>query len=180
MYIKLTNDVPEKYTIGQLRRDNPQVSFPKKISDATLAEYDVYPLVENAKPSYDPTTEKVVEGTPVRQGNRYIQMWSVFPATPEESKLYLQNLQNEITTATQQRLDEFARTRGYDGVLSLCTYATSANSKFKREGQYGVEVRDATWTTCYRILADAQSGQRPIPEGYAEIESELPELVWPV
>ena len=64
MHIKLTNGYPEKYTIGQLRRDNPQVSFPKSIPDATLAEYDVYPLTATERPSYDPITQNLTEGTP--------------------------------------------------------------------------------------------------------------------
>jgi hypothetical protein len=43
MYIKITNGVPSKYTIGQLRRDNPQTSFPRIIPDSVLADYSVYP-----------------------------------------------------------------------------------------------------------------------------------------
>ena len=45
MHIKLTNGTPAKYTLGQLRRDNPQISFPKIIPDELLASYDVYPYV---------------------------------------------------------------------------------------------------------------------------------------
>jgi hypothetical protein len=85
----------------------------------------------------------------------------------------------EIMTATQQRLDTFAKTRLYDGVLSLCTYATSPNPKFKAEGQYGVEARDTTWATLYEIMEEVQAGTRPMPSGYSEIESELPVLQWP-
>jgi hypothetical protein len=85
----------------------------------------------------------------------------------------------EIMTATQQRLDTFAKTRLYDGVLSLCTYATSPNPKFQAEGQYGVEARDTTWTTLYEIMEEVQAGTRPMPSGYADIEAELPPLVWP-
>jgi hypothetical protein len=92
--------------------------------------------------------------------------------TPEQ-------IQDEIMTATQQRLDTFAKTRLYDGVLSLCTYATSPNPKFQAEGQYGVEARDATWATLYEIMEEVQAGTRPMPSGYADIESELPPLVWP-
>jgi hypothetical protein len=82
-------------------------------------------------------------------------------------------------TATQQRLDTFAKTRLYDGVLSLCTYATSPNPKFQAEGQYGVESRDATWATLYEIMEEVKAGTRPMPSGYADIESELPVLQWP-
>jgi hypothetical protein len=85
----------------------------------------------------------------------------------------------EIMTATQQRLDTFAKTRLYDGVLSLCTYASSLNAKFQAEGQYGVEARDATWATLYEIMEEVQAGTRPMPSGYADIEAELPPLVWP-
>jgi hypothetical protein len=56
MHIKLTNGTPTAYSIGQLRRDNPQVSFPKNPTDAMLAEYGVYPVKELARPDYDART----------------------------------------------------------------------------------------------------------------------------
>jgi hypothetical protein len=84
MHIKLTNGQPEKYTIGQLRRDNPQVSFPKSIPDATLAEYDVYPLTATEQPSYDPITQNLTEGTPALVDGVWTQIWDVTDATAEE------------------------------------------------------------------------------------------------
>jgi hypothetical protein len=53
MFIRLTNGVPTAYTIGQLRRDNPQVSFPKDIPAETLASFGVYTVNELPKPDYD-------------------------------------------------------------------------------------------------------------------------------
>lgn len=88
-------------------------------------------------------------------------------------------VKERIIQATQQRLDIFAKTRNYDGILSLCTYATSTNLKFKLEGQYGVEARDATWEKLYEILAEVETGTRPMPIGFKDIESELPILQWP-
>jgi hypothetical protein len=84
----------------------------------------------------------------------------------------------EFTTKVQARLDAFARTRGYDDILSACTYATSANPKFAAEGQYCVQARDATWAKCYEVLNAVQSGQRPVPT-WEELEAELPPLEWP-
>jgi hypothetical protein len=84
MHIKLTNGQPEKYTIGQLRRDNPQVSFPKSIPDATLAEYYVYPLTATERPSYDPITQNLTEGTPAFVDGVWTQIWDVTEATREE------------------------------------------------------------------------------------------------
>jgi hypothetical protein len=59
MHIKITNGSPTNYSIGQLRRDNPQVSFSKHPSEATLAEYDVYAVNEIAKPEYDTRTHYI-------------------------------------------------------------------------------------------------------------------------
>jgi hypothetical protein len=88
-------------------------------------------------------------------------------------------VKNQIIDATQKRLDDFAQTRNYDGILSACTYATSAVPKFATEGQYCVEVRDTTWAALYDILGEVQAGTRPQPSGYADIEADLPVLTWP-
>ena len=56
MHIKLTNGVPTPYTIGQLRRDNPQTSFPKKIPDELLVKYGVYPVKVLPRPEYNELT----------------------------------------------------------------------------------------------------------------------------
>lgn len=83
------------------------------------------------------------------------------------------------TGAIQKRLDDFARTRNYDGILSAATYATSGVPKFKAEGQYAVEARDATWAKGYEILAAVKAGQRTAPT-LDELAAELPALAWPV
>jgi len=89
------------------------------------------------------------------------------------------DLQTVIVTATQVRLDDFAKTRNYDDILSACTYAASSIPKFAAEGQVAVNARDATWAKLYEILADVEAGIRPAPSGFADIESELPALAWP-
>ena len=85
----------------------------------------------------------------------------------------------QIVQATQTRLDVFAQERNYDGILSACSYATSTVPKFQTEGQYCVQARDATWAALYVILAQIQAGERPLPQGYADLETELPILAWP-
>lgn len=84
-----------------------------------------------------------------------------------------------FTAAIQKRLDDFARTRNYDSILSACTYATSAVTKFNTEGQACVNLRDATWAAAYDILAEVEAGNRPMPQNLNDIEADLPALVWP-
>lgn len=88
-------------------------------------------------------------------------------------------IQNEVIQRVQQQLDAFAQTRGYDGILSASTYATSAVPKFAAEGQCAVAARDATWAALYTLLADVQAGTTPMPASYSDVEPLLPVLAWP-
>jgi len=120
------------------------------------------------------TEPPLLSGTEVAQwtGTDWIVL-AEHPPLPEPS------VEIDIVVAIQRRLDEFAKTRNYDGILSLCTYASSPNTKFKAEGQYGVDVRDASWTKLYEILAEVEAATRPMLTSYSDIESELPTLAWP-
>lgn len=95
------------------------------------------------------------------------------PPAPTAAQLVTQ-----YTAAVQKHLDDFARTRSYDSILSAATYATSTVPKFAAEGQYAVEARDATWAKCYEVLAAVEAGSRPMPT-LDELLAELPVLAWP-
>lgn len=61
MFVKTTNGQVDKfpYTIGDLRKDNSNTSFPKNIPDETLSQFGVFPVIEQDAPSYDPITQRV-------------------------------------------------------------------------------------------------------------------------
>lgn len=87
-------------------------------------------------------------------------------------------VQAAFTAAIQARLDNFARTRNYDGILSACSYVTSTVPAFAAEAAYCVSARDTTWAAGYAILGDVQAGQRAMPT-LEQVLSELPALSWP-
>lgn len=87
MYAKLHNGVVEKYpyTIGDLRKDNPNTSFSRVISNEVLAEFGVVTVVVTGHPEVD-HTKTVTEGMPVFNNNlaRWEQNWIVADASSEE------------------------------------------------------------------------------------------------
>ena len=65
MFVKITNGQPQaNYTIGDLRKDHPNVSFPRNISDETLAAYNVFRVKELPAPEYNSRTHRLVTQAP--------------------------------------------------------------------------------------------------------------------
>ena len=75
--------------------------------------------------------------------------------TPEQ-------VQARYTALAQDALDAFARTRGYDGIMSACSYYGSTDAQFSAEADCCIDLRDRTWRTCYSLLEEVQAG-RPLP-----------------
>lgn len=111
--------------------------------------------------------------------NRIKEMRKIDPYYEMSEDEKIEFLKNYIVEKSQDRLDSFAMTRGYDGILSCASYATSTNEKFRIEGEYCVKMRDETWSKLYEILNEILEGERPIPKTFEEIEPELPKLNWP-
>jgi|AntAceMinimDraft_6_1070360.scaffolds.fasta_scaffold08040_3 hypothetical protein len=63
LLVKTSNGQVEQfpYTLGDLRRDNPQTSFPKKIGDAILASYSIFHVMPDARPECDHMVQRVVQ-----------------------------------------------------------------------------------------------------------------------
>lgn len=102
MYILAPNQTAEKYpySIGQLRRDNPNTSFPKRPSDATLAEWGVYPVTRVDRPEHDAITQTVTEGAPKLVKGEWRQTWVVTDASAEE---IAERKERALQTAKNQR-----------------------------------------------------------------------------
>lgn len=154
------------------------------VRDGKAEQFRVYQLVRTEQPAFDPITQGVRAAAPVQVDGVWTQQWEVYPLPLEEQQANLaaaaKALQDNIVAATQQRLDDFARTRNYDSILSAATYATSTVPRFAVEGQYAVQARDATWAALYQFMADVQTGAQPVPSGFDDVEPLLPALAWPI
>ena len=77
------------YSIGMLRRDNKNVSFPKAIPDETLAQFDVYSVTVADKPDYDERTHRVSQSsTPTLTGGSWGVGWNTEAKTADEVQEY--------------------------------------------------------------------------------------------
>ena len=87
MFVKATNDQIDQYpyTVGNLRRDNPNTSFPKVIPEATMASFGVYPVGYEAAPDYDPMTHRLQHSSePVLKDGKWLITKTVVALTPEQ------------------------------------------------------------------------------------------------
>ena len=85
MYILAPNETAETYpySIGQLRKDNPQTSFPRSPNNALLAEWNVYPVTPTSRPTTD-HTQNVAEALPQQIDGVWTQVWRVTDASAGE------------------------------------------------------------------------------------------------
>ena len=91
-----------------------------------------------------------------------------------------EQMQARYTALAQQALDSFARTRGYDGIMSACSYYGSGDRQFAAEAAYCMNLRDHTWRKGHEILNAVKAGDMELPNE-ADFLSMLPtaEAEWP-
>src|SRR5210317_1032922 len=135
MHVKITNGNVDTYpySVGQLRRDNPNTSFPKQIPSEMLESYGVYTVVFTDMPSIDDRTQKVEqEVTPTLVGGSWTIGWTTSSKTAEEVQEYDDNI------AAQNRADR-------DGRLAATDYlALSDNTLSTEMATYRQALRDIT------------------------------------
>lgn len=101
MYAKINNEAVETYpySIGDLRRDNPNVSFPRNLDVETLNAFGVYTVAATATPDID-HTQRVNEGTPTLESGSWVQTWVVEDISAEE-----------LAALTERRAGDMRNTR---------------------------------------------------------------------
>jgi hypothetical protein len=175
-------DTQEVVSQGELRKRNPNTSFPAVWGQDVLDFLGVAVVFSVPQPEFDTVSQMAILGSPIlTDKGHYEQSWTVVDLDPEVVQqnqiAKMEQLKVSIVSNVQSNLDAFAKEKGYDGILSACTYANSSNELFKAEGLKAVELRDTSWGTLYAILADVEAGNRVV-SSFADIAADLPVLTW--
>jgi hypothetical protein len=139
MFAKIINDVVEKYpySIGQLRKDNSNVSFPKEPDAATLAAFNTFDVVRTPQPEID-HTQNVAEGVPQKIDGVWTQVWNV-------SNVDEDTLAERTAGRAQQVRDE----RNYKLSASDWTQLADAPVDKQAWADYRQALRDITTQTSF-------------------------------
>jgi len=135
MYVLAPNQTVETfpYSIGALRRDNSNTSFPRQPSDELLASYNVFPVVEQQPPSYDPATQNLNQVNPTLTAGKWLQAWQITDASAEEIAERTEVKAAEVRQQRNQLLADCDWTQLPDAPVDRAEWAT-----------YRQELRDVT------------------------------------
>jgi len=171
MYIKITNGIPENYSIGKLRRDNPNVSFPKSISNEILAKYDIYPLTTPEKPTVDPRTQAAEPGDFVNVEGSWTKPWVIRQKDAEEIQAYDDNMIAKVKKEAQVRvLAVLPEWKQRNLTARAAELAAKGQANWTPEEQAEWEAGQAMWDKikAIRAASDILEATVPIPEDYRD------------
>jgi hypothetical protein len=160
---------------------HPNVSFPAAIDAATLDAFGADEVHETPPPPVL-LTQKVERGLEQVNG-RWQYAWLITDLPAEEAALALAAVKAQAiaanTAAIQAELDRQALDKGYDNIVSACSYAAQPEgAPFQAEGAAFLAWRSAVWSHAYSVLADVEAGNIPMPTP-EEAVAQMPALVLP-
>lgn len=152
MFAKVTNGQIDTYpySIGDLRRDNPRISFPKKISVEMLASYGVHDVNWLPKPEHNAETHFVeYSPTPILQDGA----WVYAPTVRELSKEQIS--ERSVSRAGEARIKR-------DGLLAETDYFALTDVTMDAPmTTYRQALRDITAHANWPNLADDDWPTKP-------------------
>lgn len=123
MYVKVRNGVAENYSIGQLRKDNPNVSFPKNITNDELARWDVYPVQPQNPPLFDRATQDCVRVSPTLQNGVWVETWLITNVSSEETVRRTEEMSIQVRSQRDRLLIETDWTQVLDAPVDRAAWA---------------------------------------------------------
>ena len=134
------------YSVGQLRKDNPNVSFPKTPSAQVLANWGVYNVKPTAQPSYDKATEAIVRANPVLVDGEWTEVWEVQTVSADEQAARLASQERDMRSQRDRKLAESDWTQVADEPVDKAAWATYRQALRDVPSQAGFPW-DVSWPT---------------------------------
>ena len=153
MFVKVTNGQIDQYpyTVGDLRRDNPNTSFPKNVPEAAMASYGMFPVGYQAAPEYDPMTHRLQHSSvPVLVDGKWVLTKTVVALTPEQ-----------ITDRDAANGKE-VRTQRDKLIADTDWMALSDNTLTDAWATYRQALRDITDHVLFPYLSDEDRPVKPV------------------
>ncbi len=108
------------------------------------------------------------------------------PGQPEQAPVSIATLDPSlvarvaelIAAYVQKHLDDFAKTHGFDGILSAVSYKGDSDTAFSTDGARAADLRTQTWKAFYTYQDGVLAGTTPVPKTLSDIDAILPVLTW--
>ena len=137
------------------------------LAEEELKELGYLKVIYEDYPTNTDEFKKVVQFSEVKGGTYVISYEIVSKNLEELTALFKEK--------TQELLDAKAREKGYDDILSACSYAGYDND-FRAEGEAFGIWRAKVWKYGYGLLNAIAEGKHKMPKSFDEILVEMPTL----
>ena len=124
-YIKITNGTQEAYNLGQLRRDNKAISFPKVVEASTLASYGVYSVAYVEAPTHNSATKIATQNTTATEvDGQWKYEWTVRDKTSDELAADAANAESLVRATRNDLLSSSDWTQVSDAPANKSSWAS--------------------------------------------------------
>lgn len=177
MYLLLNPKTQEvlKFPIVNIRREFPNISFPKHLTNdnlpdniklVTIEEKPVVGLFENTKmgvPQFD-------------KDKGWHVLWEITEFSDSQKESKLQSLKDNVLLNAKNDLDNYALKKGYDNITNMCTYKLSDDVEFYKEGTVACNVRDYIFRTTINKLNEITLEKGNVPEKEEDLFKLIPSV----
>lgn len=106
-YVKIEDGVVVRYptTQADMRRDNPNISFPSgALAQSIMEQFGCYPVITVTIPTHDSVTQYVIEGAPSIVAGVWTQTWQVIDYQPDEMEQRIREKWSDIRDTRNELL----------------------------------------------------------------------------
>lgn len=97
------------YTLTDLRKDNPGISFPDKLDESLYSAFNVYPVLPGEQPelNYDEHLERTVEKKTNNKGEEYwVECWKAVKVNKDTLEKRTKVKEEQVRSLRNERLKD--------------------------------------------------------------------------